>query len=115
MSNIHYIDLDEVRDEIDFTVKFGGEEYKVKPITVADFIAEAKQIEELGLGASVKDEVEVSINMLVRALPGMTAEKLKNVNFKQLDALRDFVMKANQQVAAEKAAEETEGNAEAVS
>jgi hypothetical protein len=109
MSNTKYLDLDAVSGKVDFTVKLGGVEHRVKESSIQDFIDNATMLEGLALQATVKEELEVTIKIIQRALPTASEADLRNLSFTQLDAIRNFVMTAN----GEKAEEEKVGGAPA--
>lgn len=106
-----YLDLDAVQPEHEFTVKLNDKVHVIRQTTVSDFIANAKDIEALGVGASLVDEVETNIRIIQRAVPTASKEDLEGLNFTQLAKVRDFVMTANGERVEEKTEASAEGNA----
>ena len=95
MSQTRYLDLDAIPDEFAFTVKLNGKEHRVEASSVDDFIANARLIQSLGVSADPAEEMEGSIKILMRALPTADEGELRKLKLYQLDAIREFVMKAN--------------------
>lgn len=108
-----YLDLDAIESPVDFTVKLNGKEHRVVETSVSDFIATARAIESLSVGASVEQELEVSLSIIQRTLPSIPEDELRKLKLSQLHKIRDFVMTANGEKAEEvkPAAEGSEGNA----
>ncbi|TDW20403.1 hypothetical protein EV128_12533 [Rhizobium azibense] len=108
-----YLDLDAIESPVDFTIKLNGKEHKVVETNVSDFIATARAIESLSVGASVEKELEVSLSIIQRTLPTIPEEELRKLKLSQLHKIRDFVMTANGEKAEEvkPAGEGAEGNA----
>ncbi|MBX5130826.1 hypothetical protein HJB53_30510 [Rhizobium lentis] len=96
-----YLDLDAVESPVDFTVKLNGVEHKVVETSVSDFIATARAIEKLGVGASVEQELETSLSIIQRTLPSIPEAELRALKLSQLHKIRDFVMTANGEKAEE--------------
>jgi hypothetical protein len=109
--SIKYLDLDAVSEKFEFTVKLNGVEHVVRQSTIEDFVENAKLLEVLGPGASIPDELEVTLKILARAVPTAKEEDLRKLTFAQLDAIRDFVMTANgEKVSKDDLGEDAEGN-----
>jgi hypothetical protein len=112
MADPIYLDLDAIESPVDFTIKLNGKEHKVVETDVAGFIATAKALEDLALGASVQQELEVTLSIIQRTLPTVPEEELRALKLTQLHKIRDFVMTANGEKAEEvKPAEGAPGNA----
>jgi hypothetical protein len=114
MSDPIYLDLDAIESPVDFTIKLNGKEHKVVETSVSDFIATARALEGLALGASVEKELEVTLSIIQRTLPSVPETELRGLKLTQLHKIRDFVMTANgdkaEQTAPAAAGETASGN-----
>lgn len=106
-----FIDLDSVAPSVELTVKLGGKSHAMKPATVADFIANTKEIQKLGVNGDIEAETEIVIGMLLRAFPTMTKDMLLALTLEQLNQLNNAARAASgEEVVAEAAAQEAEAN-----
>src|SRR6202007_1538614 len=94
-TNTSFLDLDSIVPP-EVVVKLGGKEHKLSPITVEDFIANTKAIQDYAKGEqNLEGELELIIDMLLRAFPTMDREMLKKLSQPQLDALGAFAQQHN--------------------
>ena len=93
--DIKYLDLDSVDSGLEVVVKLDGVEHKLQQVTVEDFIANTKLLQNMKAEASLEEEVEVVITMLLRAFPTMNREQLRKLSMAKLNAILDFAQKHN--------------------
>ena len=108
------LDLDAVAAESEFVIKLNGTEHKLKPATVETFVANMKELEKLGVSASVAEELEVTIGIILRAFPTVTEAEVRALTMQQIKAISDFARTANGEKT-EVEGESAEGNAAAAS
>lgn len=102
-----FLDLDALAKDEEYSVKLKGETHILKMATVETFIENTKSLEKLAAAATQEEEIEVILDMLLRAFPTMKREAINSLTLPQLVALKDFAMTAG----GEKVAK-TEDNAE---
>lgn len=69
----------------------GGQEYVVEPMTVENFIATTKAAEAMQDKASIAEQVEATIDMIVRSVPTIDRAVLNSLDLEQLQAIVAFV------------------------
>jgi hypothetical protein len=94
-TQIKFLDLDEVKPAIDLTVRLGGVDHKLKPISVEDFVANTQDQRKLSSASSLEEEVDVVLRMLVRSFPTMNIEDLRKVDLAKLWKLLEFANETN--------------------
>lgn len=75
------------------TLTLGGQTYDVKEMTVENFIEttkEAQKLEEKG-SVTFADQIEATIGMIVRSVPGCPVEKLRGLSIEQLITVSKFL------------------------
>jgi hypothetical protein len=102
----HYLDLDAVVPNSDVTVKLGGIEHKLVPITLEDFVRNTKAVQDMGTLVDAEAEMNVVRDMLSRAFPTMTVQITNKLTLIQLNTLLEFAMKHNGAKTVEKEAGE---------
>jgi len=92
-----FLDLDSVVPEKEVVVKLGGQDHKLVPITVEGFIQNTKEIEAFTkiTNPTPEDEISLTIGMLQRSFPTMTAELLRGLTVLQLNKLNEFAQSNN--------------------
>lgn len=113
-----FLDLDAVAPKVDFSLKLNGVDHKLEEPSVEVFITNMQDIEKLALEASPREELELSIKMIMRSFPTIKEEELRALKLSQLQAIGDFARQASGQDASKEAAKDekdAEGNAEAAS
>ena len=84
--SVKYIDLDKLVDDA-VVIKFKGVEHTLKPVTMKNFIVNVRDIQEIGTAPGIEKEIELSVQMLVRAFPTMTRELFEEMTLDQLKQL----------------------------
>jgi hypothetical protein len=107
-----FLNLDEVDVEVDnIVIKLDQIEHKLTPITLRDWIANTKMMQELRAGSGdMEAEANVIINMITRSFKTLTADMLKDMPLVKLNKILEFARSHN----GEKTADE-EVEAEAAS
>lgn len=92
-----FLDLDAVHQDLaGVAVKIAGEVHKLKPLTVLEFIANTKLMQELRAGATdMAKEFEATIVMVGRSFPTVPVEHLKALSMVQLNKLVAFARDVN--------------------
>lgn len=109
------LNLDDIEQSEDKSVVLAGQTHVFRPFTVAEFIAQLKEIEAIEKTGemTVADYAEFSIKTVKRAFPTIPEEQLRDLSINKLKALTDFVREVASDEA-DKGAEATgtEGNGE---
>jgi hypothetical protein len=94
-----FLDLDAIAvDDNPLTVKLGGVKHVLKPITVKDFIANTKALQNLsGTNISVEAEMNLMMDMIMRAFPTVTRDMLEDLKLDSLNQLVEFANSNNGQ------------------
>lgn len=90
-----YLDLDAVLPDTEVTVKLGGVEHKLVPITLEDFVRNTKIVQVMGATTDPDKEMAMVTDMLFRAFPTMTQEITNKLTLVQLNRLMEFSMEHN--------------------
>jgi hypothetical protein len=86
-----YLDLDAIVPEKDVVVKLDGQDHKLEPVTVEQFISNIQVMEKLGSGnLNVEDEKNLIVDMLLQVFPTIKRERLNSLKLMQLNAMIDF-------------------------
>lgn len=105
MTKTTFIDLDAVVSN-PVTISFQGVDHKLKPVTVEDFVANMKEIQELGTAPGFDKELDLTLRMLSRAFPSITKESFGSMSIEQMQRLVSTIHEMNGQEAGMKSAEE---------
>ncbi len=109
--NVTYIDLDAVAER-EVVVVIGGQEHKLVPVSVDDFVANTRMIAELGsLEGDAEKTLKLTKDLLVQAFPTMTIDQIGKMSMTQMNKLVELAHGANGQKAAEASAAEAEATA----
>lgn len=68
-----------------------GKTYVVEGMTVGNFIETTKAALALGEDATLVQQVEATVSMIARAVPGIDRAELARLSLEQLKAVVDFV------------------------
>lgn len=91
-----YLDLDAVQADVQLTVKLGGIEHELVPVSVGDFVKNTKMIQQLEAASDDPEKhLTIIMDMLKSAFPTMTTEILNKLTLKQLEALRNVAFNNN--------------------
>lgn len=85
-----FLDLDALTESTEKVVKIKGKEHILKPVTVGQFIENAKIVERLGTNPKFEDEFEAIVKMLLRAFPSMSRVDLEDLPIEHLNAVLEF-------------------------
>lgn len=98
MTQTKFLDLDAIAPEMELTVKLGGVQHKFKPTSVEAYFANTKMVADFMKANPDGDQAEefkLGVTMIQRSFPTMTTEMLMNLTFAQLQALQNWVKKAD--------------------
>lgn len=105
-SNMKYIDLDAVDPNAnEVVIKLGGEEHKLVPITVEDFITNTKLVQSLGTSTDIEKEFEIVINMLCRSFPTIKEDQFRKLPLEKLNRILEIARANNGEEEVKKEAE----------
>lgn len=87
------LNLDDIEQSEDKSVVLNSQTHVFRPFTVAEFIAQLKEIEQIEKNGdiSVADYAEFSIKTVTRAFPTIPENELRDLPVNKLKALTDFV------------------------
>lgn len=110
-SKVKFLDLDALEDKDEFVIKINGEQHKLVPITVRNFVKNTKIVANLPQNMTVEEETTVIIEMLGRAFPTIPEDDLWEIPLDKLNTLLEFAQQNNGSNAVnEKAEAEAEAN-----
>lgn len=85
-----YIDLDAIEPTPIF-IKLDGESHKIRHITLADWIANTKDLERLRVsGNDMEVEADIMIRMINRSFPDLTEQRLRDLPLIKLNRILMF-------------------------
>lgn len=73
------------------TITLGGKTYEVVEMTVENFIETTKAAERLGDDSTFVDQVEATIEMILRSVPSIERDTLKKLSLEQLTTIVKFI------------------------
>lgn len=98
MSKVTILDLDAVIPEREVVVKLDGKDHKLVPVTLEDYLKNTKLIRDLATGGEDVDfqkEFDIAIDMVDRAFPSITKDRLQKLTLIQLNKLAEFARGAD--------------------
>ena len=110
----NYLDLDAIDTEFTLVVKLDGTDHKLQPISLEDFVANLRKIQEMGVTTDPMQEVEMLVEMLSKAFPSIGEPRLRKLTLPQLSALMEKAREFNGENAVTREAKAqlaSEGNA----
>jgi uncharacterized protein (DUF2126 family) len=71
----------------------GGVSYEVPDMTVENFVATARIAQALAANAeaTVADQIDAAVDMIVRSIPGVPRDVLVKCSLAQLNTITDFI------------------------
>jgi hypothetical protein len=112
------LNLDALSGQDKRELVLGGKTYEVPALTVANFIETARIAQKLAddPSATVADQVDAAVDMIVRSVPEVSRETLTACSLEQLNTITAFIRgddveKAETAAAAAAAASETDEGA----
>ncbi|MFA9261790.1 MAG: hypothetical protein ACEQSB_00320 [Undibacterium sp.] len=105
------LDLDKVAPAVVMSLKLNGKTHKLKEIDVETFIENMKEIEQLSVGGSAVDEINMSIKIILRSFPTLTDKELRKLTLNQLTAISNYARSGGEDEAEKPAEGDTSGNA----
>lgn len=89
MAETQFLDLDAVDLPTILVIKLGGEEHPLVPVTVEAFVANTKALQKMGRATEgdLAAEVDIVIDIILRAFPTMTREMLQKMPLANLNKL----------------------------
>lgn len=75
-----------------------GTEHKLAPISVGTFIQNVKSVEELGMSASVSQEIELMIKIILRGFPTLTEDELMKWPIETLEQISQYARGQNGEI-----------------
>jgi hypothetical protein len=85
------LNLDKLVPVENRVLQIGEESYPVLPVTVANFIETTRAAEKVAADASVADQIETAIDMVLRSVPTVPRETLLRLSMEQLHLIVTFV------------------------
>lgn len=73
------------------TLTIGGKEYPVVEMTVENFIETTKAAEKLGTNPTYMEQVEATIEMIMRSVPSLSREVLLKLSLEHLSTIVKFI------------------------
>lgn len=95
------LNLDEIETPVQKTVKIGGKAYKMKPVSVADYIRSLKRMKDIDVETNPEQIVEAMTETVTTAFPDMPSEVVEGLNMDQLRALTEFISQEAEKEASE--------------
>lgn len=113
--NTKFLDLDAIQPETIYTLKLNGKEHEMHEPSLGGYIESLQKIESMGLDATPTQELELTIEMILRAFPTLTRKDLEKLTISQVRQIGDYTLQASGQAekAEDKDGESKEGNAPA--
>lgn len=105
------LNLDEIAPKETLTVVVDGTSHKMRPITVSDYLANMKLIEDLGMNPTMSQEIEASIEMIQRAFPTMKKDELKGWSVERMRMLVEIARDGSGETVTQNKEEIESGNA----
>lgn len=107
-----FLDLDALASDVEFTISLNGKKHIMVEPTVGKFITQMKEIEDMPLNQTPRQELETSITLIQRVFPTVKKSELEDLTLSQVKELAKFTLQASGQDV-EKIEGEGEGNASA--
>jgi hypothetical protein len=85
------LNLDNLGAKEERQLVLGGKEYRIKEMSVEDFIESSKTAEKLENEKSVVVQMEAAIKLIKRAVPDIKEAELRALSMEQLAAVSRFV------------------------
>lgn len=85
------LNLDKLSAKETRELRLGGKTYKVKEMSVEDFIETTRMAEKLEGETSFAVQMEATIELIQRSVPEVSTEELKNLTIDQLRAVTAFI------------------------
>lgn len=86
------LNLDEIDTGIEKAFTLGGKTHKMKPLSVMDFIAQTKRLDEMkATDASAEDNLNFMIDCVVAAFPTVTREEVAALDLGRIRKLTDYI------------------------
>lgn len=106
MAETQFIDLDAVDLPNTLVVKLGGKKHPLVPVTVGNFVANTKLLQSLGKSdGNLEAEVDMVIEIIMRAFPSMEKSMLQNMPLVNLNKLMGIAQSSDGTEAVKKEAE----------
>lgn len=86
----NFLDLDALSDTTEKVVKLKGKEHRLRPVTVGQFIENAKIVQSLGTNPKFEDEFEAIVKMLLKAFPTLERRDLEDLPIEHLNKILEF-------------------------
>lgn len=85
------LDLDKLETTTEYAITLKGVKHQMKAVSVGDYINLTK-LQEGFEGASMVEQVETALKMIMIAFPSVTEEVGRGLNFDQMSAIVNFIM-----------------------
>lgn len=85
------LNIDDLKSEVLYVIEVDGEEHKLVAPTVQDFLDNIADLEALAAAPNIKEEINVSVRMIVRAIPTLTEERVKSWPLTAIERLFNVV------------------------
>lgn len=85
------LNIDALAPQVQRTVTIGGETHNVLEMTVGNFIQTVSEAERLKDNENSVDQVNASIDQILRYVPTLSRDKLAALTFEQLATISAFI------------------------
>lgn len=104
-----FLNLQKLDDGAERVLQIGGKEYPIVEMTVKNFLETSRVAAELGDEATMGEQIEATIGMILRSVPTLKRELLEDLSMTKLARITAFVR--GDDIEEEPAAEPVEGEA----
>jgi hypothetical protein len=96
MAKPKYLNLDAISPQREVVIKVFGQEHKMRPTTVGDFIRNVQLLKDKpAVQTDAMAEFETTSEILTRAFPTLSKEIIANLTLDQMKAIVDFAQSAD--------------------
>ncbi len=85
------LDLDKLETTTEYAITLKGVKHQMKAISVGDYI-NLNKLQDGFEGASIVEQVETALKMIMIAFPSVTEEIGRELNFDLMSAIVNFIM-----------------------
>lgn len=85
------INLSDLKKDPEVKLVVGEVEHVMQPATVNSFIEHMKMVEDLGTNASLAEEMEVMIKIIIGAFPTLTDDEVRQWPLSYIQQINDVV------------------------
>lgn len=104
------INFDSLKKEPLVIIEIDGVKHPMVEATVETFLENMKAIEDLGINASPRAEIEVGIGIITRAFPSLKEEQVRKWTLSQIQQLSEIARGVNGEIVTTDEKEAASGN-----